>query len=77
MVGQAGAGQSFDGNGSFLRLAAPGGDTIVKSGRRASIANRCSPTSPRRRSARARPIPQGGYRRYGAMSPVIATRCLT
>jgi ABC-type transporter Mla subunit MlaD len=48
MVGQAGEGQSFDGNGSFLRLAAPGGATLVKSGKtnvdRASLfANFTSP----------------------------------
>jgi hypothetical protein len=33
MVGQAGEGQGFDGNGSFLRAATPGGDVTVKSGR--------------------------------------------
>jgi phospholipid/cholesterol/gamma-HCH transport system substrate-binding protein len=32
MVGQAGEGQSFDGNGSWLRVAAPGGVHTVKSG---------------------------------------------
>lgn len=33
MVGQAGSGQGFDGNGSFLRLAAPGGAIPVQSGK--------------------------------------------
>lgn len=33
MVGQAGEGQGFDGNGSFLRAAAPGGAIPVKSGK--------------------------------------------
>ncbi|MGH2781609.1 MAG: hypothetical protein ACRDLA_09420, partial [Thermoleophilaceae bacterium] len=32
MVGQAGEGQSFDGNGPWLRLAAPGGVHTIKSG---------------------------------------------
>ncbi|HEY6780876.1 MAG TPA: hypothetical protein VI111_07980, partial [Thermoleophilaceae bacterium] len=32
MVGQAGTGAGFDGNGSFLRLAAPGGSIPVQSG---------------------------------------------
>lgn len=32
MVGQAGGAQSFDGNGSFLRLSAPGGSDLVRSG---------------------------------------------
>jgi hypothetical protein len=33
MVGQAGEGQSFDGNGSFLRLNAPGGAQTITTGR--------------------------------------------
>jgi phospholipid/cholesterol/gamma-HCH transport system substrate-binding protein len=33
MVGQASEGQSFDGNGSFLRLQAPAGPSIVKTGK--------------------------------------------
>jgi phospholipid/cholesterol/gamma-HCH transport system substrate-binding protein len=33
MVGQAGEGQSFDGNGPFLRLAAPGGVNAIETGR--------------------------------------------
>jgi phospholipid/cholesterol/gamma-HCH transport system substrate-binding protein len=33
MVGQAGEGQSFDGNGPFLRLAAPGGSRTITTGR--------------------------------------------
>jgi phospholipid/cholesterol/gamma-HCH transport system substrate-binding protein len=33
MVGQAGEGQSFDGNGSFLRLAAPGGAQTITTGK--------------------------------------------
>jgi phospholipid/cholesterol/gamma-HCH transport system substrate-binding protein len=33
MVGQAGEGQSFDGNGSFLRLMAPGGAQTITTGK--------------------------------------------
>jgi phospholipid/cholesterol/gamma-HCH transport system substrate-binding protein len=33
MVGQAGEGQSFDGNGPFLRLAAPGGVHAIETGK--------------------------------------------
>ena len=33
MVGQAGEGQSFDGNGPFLRLGAPGGSHTIQTGR--------------------------------------------
>jgi ABC-type transporter Mla subunit MlaD len=33
MVGQAGEGQSFDGNGPFLRLAAPGGAQTITTGK--------------------------------------------
>jgi phospholipid/cholesterol/gamma-HCH transport system substrate-binding protein len=33
MVGQAGEGQGFDGNGSFLRLASPGGAKVLRSGK--------------------------------------------
>lgn len=33
MVGQAGEGAGFDGNGSFLRLAAAGGPTTIETGR--------------------------------------------
>ena len=33
MVGQAGEGQGFDGNGPFLRLAAPGGVNAIETGR--------------------------------------------
>jgi phospholipid/cholesterol/gamma-HCH transport system substrate-binding protein len=33
MVGQAGEGQGFDGNGPFLRLAAPGGVHAIETGR--------------------------------------------
>jgi len=33
MVGQAAEGQSFDGNGSFLRLQAAGGPNIIKTGK--------------------------------------------
>ena len=33
MVGQAAEGQSFDGNGTFLRLAAPGGAQTIQSGK--------------------------------------------
>ncbi len=33
MVGQAGEGQSFDGNGPFLRLGAPGGAQTIQTGR--------------------------------------------
>ena len=33
MVGQAGEGQSFDGNGPFLRLGAPGGAETIQTGR--------------------------------------------
>ncbi len=33
MVGQAGEGQSFDGNGPFLRLAAPGGVNAIETGK--------------------------------------------
>jgi hypothetical protein len=33
MVGQAGEGQSFDGNGSLLRLQSAGGPDIIKTGR--------------------------------------------
>ena len=48
MVGQAGEGQGFDGNGSFLRAAAPGGSVTVKSGRtnidrQSQLANYTSP----------------------------------
>jgi hypothetical protein len=33
MVGQAAEGQSFDGNGSLLRLQAAGGPSIIKTGK--------------------------------------------
>jgi ABC-type transporter Mla subunit MlaD len=33
MVGQAGEGAGFDGNGTFLRLAAPGGAKVLRSGK--------------------------------------------
>jgi phospholipid/cholesterol/gamma-HCH transport system substrate-binding protein len=33
MVGQAGEGQSFDGNGTYLRLAAPGGAQTIETGK--------------------------------------------
>jgi hypothetical protein len=33
MVGQAGEGAGFDGNGSFLRLAAAPGDTMLQTGK--------------------------------------------
>jgi phospholipid/cholesterol/gamma-HCH transport system substrate-binding protein len=33
MVGQAGEGQNFDGNGPFLRLAAPGGVNAIETGK--------------------------------------------
>jgi phospholipid/cholesterol/gamma-HCH transport system substrate-binding protein len=33
MVGQAGEGQGFDGNGSYLRLTAPGGAQTIQTGR--------------------------------------------
>lgn len=33
MVGQAGEGQGFDGNGSFLRLSSPGGAKVLRTGK--------------------------------------------
>ena len=56
MVGQAGEGQGFDGNGPFLRLAAPGGVHAIETGK-TNYTGRLGVRQLRQPAARARARP--------------------
>ena len=63
MVGLAGEGQNFDGNGMYVRFQPGGGDQTISSGSVGPYTTgRCSPMRSRRRSAHAPAYPASARR---------------